>query len=196
MSEKDDLAALLQEIRACRVCAGHFAHEPRPILRLRPSCRLLIVGQAPGTKVHESGMPWNDASGDRLRDWMGWDRAKFYDEDLVAITPMGFCFPGQDAQGGDLPPRPECAPLWQPRLKPFLPNLGVTLLIGGYAQRYFLQARAAPTVTATVARWREFQPDFFVLPHPSWRTLGWEKRNPWFAADLIPALRERLSDLA
>jgi len=192
MSESE-FAALLAEARACRLCAEHLPLGPRPILRANPSARLLIIGQAPGTKVHESGIPWNDASGERLRQWLGIDRERFYDESRVAIVPMGLCYPGRNPKGGDLPPRPECAPLWHPKLMPYLGQIKMTLLIGTYAQRWVL-GKAATSLTETVQRWRDFLPTHLPLPHPSWRTLAWEKKNPWFQADLLPAARALLSE--
>lgn len=163
------------------------------MLRAAASARLLIIGQAPGTKVHESGVPWDDASGDRLRDWLGLDRDAFYDERRVAIVPMGFCYPGRDAKGGDRPPRPECAPEWHPRLLPLLGRVELTLLIGRYAQARYLGDRAGPTLDATVRAWRDHGPAYIPLPHPSWRNTAWLKRNPWFEADLVPTLRGRVA---
>lgn len=180
---------LLREVRACRDCALPFG--PRPVLRARETARLLIIGQAPGSKVHESGIPWNDPSGERLREWMQITPNEFYDESLVAIVPSGFCYPGRDLKGGDLPPRPECAPLWHPKILPHLTAIRLTLLVGGYAQKLALGARAGG-VTATVTGWRDFLPDYLTLPHPSWRTIGWEKRNPWFDAELLPAARQTI----
>ncbi len=168
---------------------------PRPVVVVRPAAKLLIIGQAPGTKVHESGIPWNDRSGDRLRDWLAVDRETFYDPDRIAIMPMGFCYPGVLPKGGDKPPRPECAPLWHDRLRPFLPNVGLTLLVGGYAQKHYLGKRAAKTLTETVAAWRDFGPDICPLPHPSWRSTGLVRKNPWFEADLLPMLRARVAEL-
>lgn len=189
------LAEVLARVRACRVCAAHLPLGPRPVLRASGSARLLIVGQAPGTRVHETGIPWNDRSGDRLRAWLGVDRETFYDEARIAIVPMGFCYPGTDAKGGDLPPRPECAPLWHPEIAPHLPRIGLTLLIGQYAQRYYLGPRRKATMTETVAAWREYLPDYLPLPHPSWRNTAWLKRNPWFETELLPELRERVRAL-
>jgi uracil-DNA glycosylase len=189
--EVGDFDVLLAEIRACRICAEFVPLGPRPIVRANPAARLLIVGQAPGTKAHESGTPWNDASGRRLRDWLGLSDEIFYDTGKVAIMPAGFCYPGRDSKGGDKPPRPECAPLWHPKVLPYLTKVTLTLLVGGYAQKLFLGDRAAGGVSATVERWRDFLPEFITLPHPSWRTLGWEKKNPWFAAELLPELRTR-----
>jgi uracil-DNA glycosylase len=189
------LAALLREVRACRICAADLPLEPRPVLRAKASARLLIIGQAPGTKVHESGIPWNDRSGDRLRDWLQLDREVFYDEKRVAIMPMGFCYPGVDANGGDRPPRRECAPLWHARVLQRLPNIELTLLVGGYAQKHYLGDGCAATMTETVRRWRGHADRFIPLPHPSWRNTGWLKRNPWFDAELLPLLRERVLSL-
>jgi uracil-DNA glycosylase len=189
------LDALLGEVRACRICAAHLPHGPRPVLRARPSARLLIVGQAPGTRVHETGVPWNDPSGDRLRDWLGLDRERFYDERAVAIVPIGLCYPGRDAGGGDLPPRPECAPLWHPRLGAELDAVELVLLVGGYAQRYYLGARAGVSVADTVRAWRDHLPRYIPTPHPSWRTRAWVRRNPWFESDLLPYLRGRVAEV-
>jgi len=186
------LAAVLAEARACTACAAELPHPPRPVLRAAASARLMIVGQAPGTRVHETGIPWNDRSGDRLRDWLGLDRATFYDERRIAIVPMGFCFPGQDAKGGDLPPQRRCTPLWHPKLRPLLTRLTLTLLVGSYAQAYYLGARRQPTLDATVRAWQSFLPDFLPLPHPSWRNIGWLRRNPWFESELVPALRAQV----
>jgi uracil-DNA glycosylase len=188
----DDFAALLTEIRTCTRCAAHLPLGPNPIVRGTRSARLLIISQAPGTRVHETGLSFNDRSGDRLRDWLGIGRDIFYDEAQVAVMGMGFCYPGRDAKGGDRPPRPECAPLWHPRLRPHFAEAGLTLLVGLYAIRHYLPAERG-AMSATLARWREFLPRFFVLPHPSWRTTAWERANPWFAAELLPALRGRVS---
>lgn len=187
----DDIAA---EARACRVCAD-LPLGPRPVLRVGASARLLVIGQAPGTRVHETGIPWNDRSGDRLRDWMGVDRDVFYDESRIAIVPMGLCYPGVDRNGGDRPPRPECAPLWHPRLLPLMPSIELTLLIGSYAQTRYLGGARERTMTATVASWRRYAPAFLPLPHPSWRNTAWLKRNPWFAEDVLPYLRDRVAGL-
>ena len=189
------LPALLQEVRACTLCAPALPLGPRPVLRVEPGARLLIVGQAPGTKVHETGIPWNDASGDRLRDWLQVDRDTFYDASRIAIVPMGFCYPGRDARGGDLPPRPECAPTWHPRLAPHLADVRLTLLVGQYAQRHYLGRRAGTSLTETVRAWRAAGPACLPLPHPSWRTTGWQRKNPWFDAELLPGLRARVAAL-
>lgn len=186
------LGSLLKEVRACTLCAAHLPLGPRPVLRARKSARLLVVGQAPGTRVHETGLPFNDRSGDRLRLWMNVSRDSFYDERRVAIVPMGFCYPGRDAAGGDLPPRPECAPLWHPKLRPMLPNIELTLLIGAYAQKYYLGTARKRSVAETVRAWRDYLPDFLPLPHPSWRNTGWLRRNPWFERELVPELRRRV----
>lgn len=190
-----DLAALLRDARACRQCAAHLPLGPRPVLRASATARLLIVGQAPGTKVHESGIPWNDASGERLRDWLGLESAVFYDESRVAILPMGLCYPGRDARGGDKPPRPECAPLWHPPLLAALPRVELTLLVGLYAQAHYLAARRRGSLTETVRAWADYAPQFVPLPHPSWRNTAWLKKNPWFGSDLLPGLRARVAAL-
>ena len=189
------LAALLREIRACRVCAKHLPLGPRPVLRATAGARLLIIGQAPGAKVHETGIPWNDRSGDRLRAWLQLEREAFYDESRIAIVPMGFCYPGVDKNGGDRPPRKECAPLWHARIMQRLPNIELTLLVGSYAQTHYLGDGCAATMTATVRGWRNHPPGFLPLPHPSWRNTGWLKRNPWFERELLPELRKRVHDL-
>jgi len=189
-----DLDALLEEIRACRVCAAHLPNPPKPILRAGPGARLLIVGQAPGRRVHDTGIPWNDPSGDRLREWLQMDRQTFYDEGRIAIAPTGFCYPGT-GRGGDLPPRPECAPLWHPRLLAALPEVRLILLIGAYAQGYYLGEARKATLTATVAAWENYLPERFPLPHPSPRNGAWLKRNPWFLAKVIPALRLRVASV-
>lgn len=190
MAKSEKLGALVAEIRACRLC--DLPHEPRPVVRVRADARILIAGQAPGRLVHETGLPWNDPSGDRLRDWMGLDRATFYDERNVAVAAMGFCFPGT-VDGADLPPRKECAPLWRPRLLPLLKGVRLTLLVGGYAQKWHLGKTAKPTLTETVAAWREYGPGVIPLPHPSWRNTAWLKRNPWFETELAPLLRQSVS---
>ena len=198
MTDRDDTAALshlLSEVRACRVCAADLPLGPRPVLRAAASARVLIVGQAPGTKVHESGVPWDDRSGDRLRDWMAVDHATFYDETRIAIVPMGFCYPGRDPRGGDNPPRPECAPLWHERILDRLPNVELTLLIGGYAQKRYLGKAAGPSLTKTVTAWRDHLPRFFATPHPSWRNTAWLKRHPWFEAEALPELQHRIAAL-
>jgi uracil-DNA glycosylase len=195
MTRRESFTALVARVRACAVCVPHLPLGPRPVLRGRPSARILIVGQAPGTKVHETGIPWNDPSGDRLRDWLGLERSAFYDERRIAIVPMGLCYPGRLPRGGDAPPRPECAPLWHPPLRAALPRVALTLLVGSYAQASYLGRRRQASMTETVAAWRDYLPDFIPTPHPSWRTTAWLRRNPWFAAELLPALRERVHAL-
>ncbi|SMF78176.1 Uracil-DNA glycosylase [Tistlia consotensis] len=193
MSEAE-LAALLAEARACRLCAAVLPLGPRPVIRGSTTARLMIIGQAPGTRVHETGLSFNDPSGNRLRDWLGLDRETFYDESRIAIMPMGFCYPGRDPKGGDLPPRPECAPLWHPPLRPAFTGVELTLLVGSYAQRFYLKGRKG-SMTETVAAWRDLLPEFLPLPHPSWRNTAWLKRNPWFEAELLPELRRRVAAL-
>lgn len=184
---------LLKDIRACTICAAHLPHEPRPVLRARPSAPIVIAGQAPGTRVHASGMPFTDPSGDRLRDWMGVDKETFYDDTRIAIVPMGFCFPGLDAKGGDLPPRKECAPAWRAKVFAGLKSVELTLLVGGYAQAWHLDDKARDTLTDTVKAWRSYAPAYIPLPHPSWRNNAWIKKNPWFDEELLPHLRCRVS---
>jgi uracil-DNA glycosylase len=187
------LNALLNEVRACRACAEFLPFEPRPILRASSTARLLIVGQAPGTRVHETGIPWNDPSGDRLRQWLDIEKPVFYDESLVAILPMGFCYPGR-GKSGDLPPRPECAQLWREQLLACLPNIELTLLVGSYAQQYHVP-QAGRSVTEVVQRWRELLPAFFPTPHPSPRNQLWLRRNAWFEQEAVPVLRQTVKDL-
>ncbi|MCI0599041.1 MAG: uracil-DNA glycosylase family protein [Beijerinckiaceae bacterium] len=200
------LAALATRIRACRICVEEpralpLPHEPRPVFRVSASARLLIASQAPGVRVHESGLPFNDASGDRLRQWMGVTRDAFYDETRIAIVPMGFCFPGHDANKGDLPPRRECREIWHDHLFSLVPRLECILAIGRYAQDYHFARAGRPLpkglgVDETVRRWREFKgkaPQIIALPHPSWRNNGWIKRNPWFEHDVLPDLRAKVA---
>lgn len=194
------LDRLTADIRKCRVCVEcpkgrPLPHEPRPVLRVSSTARLAIAGQAPGTRVHASGMPFTDPSGERLRDWMGVTSEEFYDVSRVAIIPMGFCFPGLDAGGGDLPPRPECAPLWRARLLSLMPKLELILLVGLYAQRWHIATKGS--LTETVGNWREVagregRPRFIPLPHPSWRNNAWLKKNPWFDRELLPDLRREV----
>lgn len=187
------LATLLTEVRACTLCAQHLPLGPRPVLQLHASARLLVAGQAPGRKVHETGLPFNDASGDRLRDWLGVTRATFYDARQVAIVPMGFCFPGT-GNSGDLPPRPECAPAWRAPLLSHLNQLRLTLVIGRYALDYHLPDAGA-SLTERVQGWRNHWPQVVPLPHPSPRNNLWLKRNPWFARELLPQLRTRVAQV-
>lgn len=188
---------LTDQIAACRRCADRFAvtataHAPRPVVWFRPGARLLIVGQAPGARVHASGKPFDDPSGQRLRDWLGIPPETFYDRDRIAIVPMAFCFPGYNAKGADLPPPPICAQTWRAQVMAQL-NPRLTLLVGGHAQRWHLGAKGS--VADTVAGWRDHAPTVFPLPHPSWRNTGWLKRNGWFADDLLPALRARVQEV-
>lgn len=192
---RDTLERAAAEARACRLCEVHLPLGPRPVFRVSPTARLLIIGQAPGTRVHETGIPWNDRSGDRLRDWLDVDRETFYDEGRIAIVPTGFCYPGRDPRGGDMPPRPECAPAWHGRLLAHMPRIALTLLVGQYAQAIYLGVRRRPTLTGTVAAWRDYLPDYLPLPHPSWRNTAWLRRNPRFEAELLPDLRKRVREL-
>lgn len=189
------LERLLAEVRACRLCAADLPLGPRPVLRAATSARILIVGQAPGVRVHETGIPWNDPSGDRLRAWMDLDRDAFYDTSRIAIIPAGFCYPGRNPRGGDLPPRRECAQRWLAPLLACLPNIRLTILAGGYAQRIHLGARVKPDLTETVRAWREYAPGFLPLPHPSFRNNRWLRDNPWFEAEVVPELRRRVRAL-
>ncbi len=190
-----DLEALLKDVRACTHCAEHFSHPPRPVLRARSTARLMIIGQAPGTRVQESGIPWNDPSGDRLRDWLDMEKDVFYDEEKIALVPMAFCYPGRDKNGADLPPRPECAPKWHFPILEKLDQVRQTLLVGSYAQKHYLGKRRKKTMTDTVQNWRDYAPRYFVLPHPSWRNTGWLKKNPWFETSLLPCLRESVGEV-
>ena len=188
-SPDSDLASLLAEIRACSLCKGAIP-EPRPVLRAGSGARILLIGQAPGTRVHASGIPWDDASGKRLRQWLGVSDEQFYDPDQFAIIPMGFCYPGK-GKSGDLPPRPECAATWHDRLQRLLPEIRCTLLIGQYAQGHYLPGDYA-SLTERVRDWQRFAPDTWVLPHPSPRNQLWLRRNPWFEAETVPALRQAI----
>jgi uracil-DNA glycosylase len=196
-----ELESLTAKIRACRICRDRplgkpLPHEPRPVLIPSSTARILIASQAPGTKVHATGVPFNDASGDRLRDWLGVTRDEFYDPDFFAIAPMGFCFPGQDANGGDLPPRRECALAWRAPLMALMPQIDLVLTIGLYAQAWHIPIRNS-SLTETVRNWRQVYagtaaPKVVALPHPSWRNTGWLKRNPWFEVELLPFLRTEI----
>jgi uracil-DNA glycosylase len=198
----EELENFAARVRACRICVENpvgrpLPHEPRPVLRPSSSARILIASQAPGTKVHMSSMPFTDASGDRLRDWLGVSSEEFYDTTKFAIVPMGFCFPGQDAKGGDLPPRRECAPAWHAPLMALMPRIDLVLTIGSYAQSWHMGAARRPSLTETVKDWRSIwdapsNPKVLPLPHPSWRNTGWLKRNPWFEMDLLPFLRSEI----
>ncbi len=198
----DELATLTAQVRACRICVEAplgrpLPHEPRPVLVPSPTARILIASQAPGTRVHLSGVPFTDASGDRLRSWLGVSGAEFYDPSRFAIVPMGFCFPGQDAKGGDLPPRRECAPAWRGQLMELMPQLDLILTIGLYAQKWHMGSLRQGSLTDTVKDWRgiwEAQSPVKVLPlpHPSWRNTGWLKRNTWFETELLPFLQAEI----
>jgi uracil-DNA glycosylase len=204
----DRIAGLSRSTAACRICrdvpargeAHRLPHEPRPVAVLSSTARLLIAGQAPGLRVHESGLPFNDASGNRLRDWMGVSREEFYDASRIAIAPMGFCFPGYDAKGSDLPPRRECAPAWRAEVMGVMPQIETILVIGQYASAWHLGRRRKPSTTETVKSWREYfmvndGPRILPLPHPSWRNTGWLKKNPWFEAEVLPVLRQHVDSL-
>ena len=196
MSGHDDpLASLLQDIRKCRLCEAELPLGPRPVLVADKRAPILIAGQAPGTKVHESGIPWNDPSGDRLRSWLNVDRETFYNPENFAIVPQGFCYPGRLPKGGDAPPRPECAKTWHPQLVPMLPNVRLVLAVGQYAHKYYLGTRRKKTLTETVATYLQYGPDILPLPHPSWRVTGWLKKNDWFEAEIVPHLRKRVAAL-
>ncbi len=190
---RGSLDNLLKQVRACRACEPHLPLDPRPVLRASRSARILIIGQAPGTKVHESGIPWSDASGKRLRDWMQIGAGRFYDEKEIAIIPMGFCYPGK-GKSGDLPPRPECAELWHEKLLAGLPNLQLRLLIGKYAQDYYLGTKRQ-SLAQTVQNWKDYLPDYFPLPHPSPRNIRWFRLNPWFESEVIPSLRCKINHI-
>lgn len=200
MSEQ--LERLTAKVRACRICVEEplgrpLPHAPRPVLLPSSTARILLASQAPGTKVHQTGMPFTDASGDRLRSWLGVTSEEFYDTSKFAIVPMGFCFPGQDAKGGDLPPRAECAPTWREPLMALMPQIDLVLTIGIYAQRWHMGSARLPSLTETVASWRDIWaspevPKVLPLPHPSWRNTGWLKRNRWFEMDLLPFLKEEI----
>lgn len=192
---ESNLAAEKKAARFCAICREKLPLGPRPVLRGEATARILIVGQAPGVKVHATGIPWNDPSGDRLRQWMNLSRELFYDEGRIAILPMGLCYPGRYPRGGDLPPVPECAPRWHPRIVPFWREIELVLLIGQYAQAYYLGEDRAASLTETVRRWREFMPRMLPLPHPSFRNNAWLQRNVWFTEEVIPYLRERVDAL-
>ncbi|SEM59931.1 Uracil-DNA glycosylase [Roseovarius tolerans] len=189
------MSDLASDIRACRLCAERFAathteHEPRPVVWFRPSARMLIAGQAPGMRVHQSGKPFDDPSGDRLRDWLGLSATEFYDTSRVAIVPMAFCFPGYDAKGSDLPPPRICGRTWHDRVMQELDKVELTVVVGGYAQKYHLGVKTG--VTETVKAWRDHAPRLFALPHPSWRNTAWLKKNPWFEDEVLPELRAQV----
>ncbi|MFD3262979.1 uracil-DNA glycosylase family protein [Phenylobacterium ferrooxidans] len=186
------LPTVLADIAACRACAGDLPHTPRPVVMVSPRTRLLIVGQAPGRRVHESGTPFTDPSGVRLRTWMGIDAQTFYGRPEIGVAAMAFCFPGTSPKGADYPPPPRCAQLWRPRLMAALPAMELTLLVGGYAQAWALGERAKVNMTETVRAWRDYLPHYLPMPHPSWRNTAWLSRNPWFEAEVTPYLRQRV----
>ena len=188
----DPAARLHAEIAACTTCAAHLPLGPRPVVQFSPKSRILIIGQAPGTKVQSSGVPWDDDSGDRLRDWLGLDKERFYDPDVVALVPMGFCYPGK-ASGGDKPPRRECAPQWHARVLDVLPHDRLTLLVGTYAQAHYLPQTRKLSMTERVRAFRDHLPHAIPLPHPAWRSTLWMRQNPWFEAEVLPVLREAIA---
>lgn len=188
------LRTLTKEIRACTQCTRELPFQPNPIVRPSNNAKVLIIGQAPGTKVHETSISWNDASGNKLREWMGVDRTIFYDDTKVAIMPMGFCYPGK-GKSGDLPPRPECAPMWHPQLLNLMPQIELTLLIGMYAQKYYLQNKKKKNLTETVRSWKQYAPYYLPMPHPSPRNKLWLKKNEWFELEVVPELKKRVKKL-
>lgn len=196
-TKKIPLKNLLSDIASCRLCEQHLPLGPRPVVRIKRTAKILIIGQAPGTKVHETGIPWNDPSGDRLREWMGLTRELFYDEEHIAIMPMGFCYPGR-GKSGDLPPRPECAPQWHDALMQHIPKVELTLLIGAYAQAHYLNDASKKTyanLTERVSDWSAFTPRFLPLVHPSPRNSRWLKNNPWFNESVVPYLQKRVKQI-
>jgi uracil-DNA glycosylase len=188
------LRSLIKEARACRVCAPHLPLGPKPVFLVGAGAHLMIVGQAPGRRVHQTGIPWNDPSGDLLRAWLRMDLAQFYDTRRIAILPTGLCYPGSGKRG-DLPPRPECAPLWHPRFRAALPGIRLTLLVGMHAQAYYLGKRRKKTMAQTVRAFRDYLPEFFPLPHPSPRNRLWMRKHPWFVKEVVPALQRRVRAL-
>ncbi|WP_424770327.1 uracil-DNA glycosylase family protein [Pontixanthobacter sp.] len=186
------MSALHQQIRDCTICASHLPGGVRPIVQFSPAAQIVIIGQAPGSKVHKSGIPWDDASGDRLRDWTGLTDAQLYDPQQVALVPMGFCYPGK-ASGGDKPPRTECAPLWHGRIMAQLPTDRLTVLVGTYAQAHYLPAARSLSMTERVRAFETFLPDYFPIPHPAWRSRIWAKKHPWFGENVLPELRSMIA---
>jgi len=184
---------LLHEIRQCNICSKHLQLGPRPVVSAHHESKIAIIGQAPGTKVHDSGIPWDDASGRQLRKWLNVSPEQFYDESMFAIVPMGFCYPGK-GKSGDLPPRPECAPQWHEQLFNKMPNLELVILIGMYSQKYYLQDNNKKTLTETVANFKNYLPNYFVLPHPSPRNRFWLTKNPWFEKEVIPVLQSTITN--
>jgi uracil-DNA glycosylase len=190
-----NLAAAMKAARACRLCADELPLGPRPVFQIDAATRLLLISQAPGTKVHETGLPFNDRSGDRLREWLGIDREIFYGNKRFGLMPMGFCYPGVDARGGDKPPMKICASTWHPLIRPLLPRVELTLLVGQYAVARYLGKRRRESLTATVRAWRDYAPEFLPLPHPSWRNTAWLRQNPWFEREIVPALHRHVRRL-
>ena len=188
------LDVLVKEVRACKICAKHLPFEPNPVVRPSSTAKILLVGQAPGTRVHATGIPWNDPSGDKLREWMGVDKDLFYNNKKIAIMPTGFCYPGK-GKSGDLPPRPECAPTWHPRLMQHMRKIELILLIGQYAQKYYLKESVKKTLTETVQAWKQYAPLYLPMPHPSPRNKLWLKKNAWFEDDVVPMLRRKVKKL-
>ncbi len=191
MPSARSLTSLLKQIRGCEICAAHLPAGPRPVLTAHRDARVLVIGQAPGARVHASGVPWDDPSGERLRDWLGVDREAFYDERRFALVPMGFCYPGK-GKSGDLPPRPECADEWHADVLRFLPGVRLTILLSQYAHARYLGERRKKTLTETVRAWREYTPKRLPLPHPSPRNNIWLRKNPWFEDEVVPYLRRRV----
>lgn len=194
-SKRETLTGLLKKVRGCEICAKSLPLGPRPVLRAHKNARILVVGQAPGTRVHETGIPWDDPSGNRLREWLGLDREQFYDEKKLAIVPMGFCYPGR-GRSGDLPPRPECATTWHDDLLGHMPQIELTLLLGQYALERYLGSRRKKNLTETVRNWKKYRPRFIPLPHPSPRNNIWLRKNPWFEEEIVPYLRRRVRRIA
>ena len=190
-SMSEPLAKLVKEIRSCSLCAAHLPLGPRPIIQVSSFAKILVVGQAPGSRVHQTGIPFNDPSGDRLREWMGIDKEAFYDEQKIALVPMGFCFPGT-GKSGDLPPRPECADTWRIKLLEQLPKIRLTIIVGQYAQAWHLKTANKANLTETVMAWKDYWPEAIPLPHPSPRNNIWLKRNPWFEEQILPSLKRRV----
>lgn len=195
MYSSESFQKLLTKVRACKLCDELLPFGAQPIIRAKPSCRLLIIGQAPGNLVHQTGIPFNDPSGDRLRSWLNIDRAIFYDDTRIAIMPMGLCYPGKNPKGGDNPPRPECAPHWHNKVIKNLPLIELVLLVGRYAQVHYLKEKAKVSGTETILSWKEYLPYFLPLPHPSWRNNTWLKKNPWFEEEILPYLRKRVHEI-
>lgn len=189
----DKLSRTIQKAKDCTICAAHLPHGCRPVFTVHPKAKINIIGQAPGRKVHESGIPWDDASGKRLRNWLGVDKATFYDPEIFAILPMGFCFPGT-GKSGDLPPRPECAPQWHDLFLEMMPEIKLTILFGQYAQKRYLGKNRKKNLTETVRNWGEYTPGFLPLPHPSPRNQIWERKNPWFVEEVVPYLKNMVAD--